>query len=291
MTIVSDPNAVDPGSTTSPSVGTIRYMAPELLNPSAFGMKNNYPTERSDIYSFGVVTFQVSIACRISPMIINTSAQVVTGEQPFSGVREDAIAHKVVGGERPTRPPGPSEWLSDDVWNFISSCLSSSLDSRPDLDSAVDLLDDAADAVEAGREGSCAASGQGKRTSYGGSSASYWLYQSWAQVKRSQSASTALSKRRVDDAPAQSSPSPPQIPAIPCPFIVRTPPDHKARKQERKSKPHLFSLLSALTTLLKNDNRGSLGHGTTPPAFTGAKPPWCTTMPGSFTSPHLTAGC
>ena len=60
IAIISDPNTVDPGSTTSPSVGTVRYMAPELLNPSGFGLKNSNPTKKSDIYAFGVVTYQVS---------------------------------------------------------------------------------------------------------------------------------------------------------------------------------------------------------------------------------------
>ena len=64
--IISDPNTVDPGSTTSPSVGTVRYMAPELLNPSGFGLKNSNPTKKSDTYAFGVVTYQVSNACFIS---------------------------------------------------------------------------------------------------------------------------------------------------------------------------------------------------------------------------------
>jgi len=63
VAIISDPNTVDPGSTTSPSVGTVRYMAPELLNPSGFGLKNSNPTKMSDIYAFGIVSYQVSARC------------------------------------------------------------------------------------------------------------------------------------------------------------------------------------------------------------------------------------
>lgn len=65
VTIISDPNTVDPGSTTSPSVGTVRYMAPELLNPSGFGLQNSNPTKKSDVYAFGVVTYQVGITTYI----------------------------------------------------------------------------------------------------------------------------------------------------------------------------------------------------------------------------------
>ena len=105
-------------------------------------------------------------------MAINDNVQVVTGEQPFSGVEEDAIVWKVVEGERPSRPPGPNEWVSDDIWTFISSCWSPSLDCRPNVEFAVDALDDAADAVGAGLGGSCTARYQGKRTSHSGSGAS-----------------------------------------------------------------------------------------------------------------------
>ena len=63
IAILSDPNTVDPGSTKAPTVSTVRYMAPELLNPSGFGLKNKIPTKRSDIYGFGVVTYQVSTRC------------------------------------------------------------------------------------------------------------------------------------------------------------------------------------------------------------------------------------
>ena len=62
VAIISDPDTVDPGSTTSPSVGTVRYMGPELLNPSGFNLKNSNPTKKSDIYAFGMVTYQVSNA-------------------------------------------------------------------------------------------------------------------------------------------------------------------------------------------------------------------------------------
>ena len=39
--------------------GTTRFMAPELLVPSKFGMMDSLPTRESDIYAFGCVIFQV----------------------------------------------------------------------------------------------------------------------------------------------------------------------------------------------------------------------------------------
>ena len=45
-------------------------MAPELLDPSGFGLKNSNPTKKSDIYAFGVVIYQVSNPCFISSTAI-----------------------------------------------------------------------------------------------------------------------------------------------------------------------------------------------------------------------------
>ena len=43
--------------------GTLAFMAPELLAPSSFGLKNSAPTQEGDIYAFGMVIFQVSVLC------------------------------------------------------------------------------------------------------------------------------------------------------------------------------------------------------------------------------------
>ena len=126
-------------------------MAPELLDPSGFGLKNSNPTKKSDIYAFGIVTYQVSNPCFISGTVTKDSIQVITGQQPFPGAKDGVIIYKVVTGERPGRPAGPNEWLSDDVWNFISRCWSPSRDTRPDVDFAVNALNDAAGTVEVKR--------------------------------------------------------------------------------------------------------------------------------------------
>jgi len=122
-------------------------MAPELLNPSGFGLRNSNPTKKSDIYTFGVVTYQVSIICFLQGTNTQGSIQVITGQQPFPGARDGVIIYSVVTGERPNRPLAPNEWVSDDIWDFISRCWSPSWDSRPDVNFAMNTLNDAADAV------------------------------------------------------------------------------------------------------------------------------------------------
>ena len=58
------------------------------------------------------------------------------------------IIHNVILGGRPDRPQDRTEWLSDDVWNLISRCWSSSWDGRPDVNYVMGALNGAADAVE-----------------------------------------------------------------------------------------------------------------------------------------------
>ena len=145
---MSDPNTINPGSTVSLSVGTVQYMAPELLNPSGFGLKNNIPMKTSDIYVFGVVMYQVSFACWIPGTATKGSVQVITGQQPFPGAKDSMTIFKIVAGERPGCPPDPNEWVSDDVWIFISRCWSALLDSRPDVKFTTNTLTDVVDTVE-----------------------------------------------------------------------------------------------------------------------------------------------
>lgn len=104
------------------------------------------------------------------------SVQVVTGEQPFPGAGDRMIMYSVVTGERPARPQEPNEWVSDDVWGFISRCWSLPWDGRPDVNSAVDALNDAADAAEAKRRKAYAMpTDQGKETLHRGTGMSRML--------------------------------------------------------------------------------------------------------------------
>ena len=91
VAIISDPNTVDPGNTTSPPVGTVRYMAPELLNPSGFGLKNSNPTKRSDVYAFGIVMYQVISAYSVSGLRLKLASRLSRGCNPSSGPRMGSL--------------------------------------------------------------------------------------------------------------------------------------------------------------------------------------------------------
>ena len=49
--------------------GTLAFMAPELLAPPKFGLKGSVPTQQGDIYSFGLVMFQVFLLYCHRPLI------------------------------------------------------------------------------------------------------------------------------------------------------------------------------------------------------------------------------
>ena len=148
--IMSDPKIVGYGIMTPPSVGTIRYAAPELLSPSGCGLGDGNPTKESDDYAFGMVTYEVN-PYFVPGTATEGSFKVTTGLQPFPGAKDGAIMCNIVDGERPVRPSFPNEWVSDNVWSFISRCWGPSWDRRPDVDCVVNVLNDAADSIEARR--------------------------------------------------------------------------------------------------------------------------------------------
>ena len=58
--VITDPTVVEPGITTS-RPGVVRYMAPELLNPTQFHLQNSNPTKESDVYSLAMSTYEVNL--------------------------------------------------------------------------------------------------------------------------------------------------------------------------------------------------------------------------------------
>ncbi|XP_010047803.2 uncharacterized protein LOC104436653 [Eucalyptus grandis] len=86
--------------------GTIPWMAPELFNN-----KNNMVTEKVDVYSFGIVMWEL-----------------LTGEEPYANLRsEDIIAGIIKGTLRPEIP----SWC-DPAWrSLMDRCWSTDVNSRP----------------------------------------------------------------------------------------------------------------------------------------------------------------
>jgi len=120
------------------------FMSPELMIPSKFSFKDSLPTPESDIYAFGLVVFQV---CEQDLEYLPSAyiVQVLTGEQPFRGVRMGELSFNVVAGVRPTKPKNASAiGLSDLLWGFIQRCWDGDLKLRPKVAEVVAQLERAA---------------------------------------------------------------------------------------------------------------------------------------------------
>ena len=58
--VTYDPNTVNAISTSSSVNGSIRWMAPELLNPEEAGLEHVRPSSEADIYAFSMLMWEVS---------------------------------------------------------------------------------------------------------------------------------------------------------------------------------------------------------------------------------------
>ena len=113
---------------SSTSLGdTIRWMAPELLLPGTFALRDSRPTKGSECYALGMVIYEV-----------------LSGRPPFFRCDKAAVVRKVLRGERPRRPRGTKgAWFTADLWEMLGRCWKSLPDERPSLDVVLQCLQDA----------------------------------------------------------------------------------------------------------------------------------------------------
>ncbi|KAG6917270.1 hypothetical protein DXG01_003218 [Tephrocybe rancida] len=87
--------------------GTIRYMAPERLNP---GTRSARPTFASDVFAFGMTLYEI-----------------YTGRYPYWKLNNTRAMMKIVNGDHPS-------WdarILDDVWSLVITCWSFNTSDRP----------------------------------------------------------------------------------------------------------------------------------------------------------------
>ncbi|OCH87303.1 kinase-like protein [Obba rivulosa] len=92
--------------TTTTLAGTVRWTAPELLDPESYGVQP-VRTPQSDVYAFAM-----------------TAWEIFAENVPFHEVPHDtAVILRVGRGVRPDRPVGRAAvGLSDPLWDLISHC-------------------------------------------------------------------------------------------------------------------------------------------------------------------------
>ncbi|KAJ7238886.1 kinase-like domain-containing protein [Mycena rebaudengoi] len=99
-------------TTTSHRAGTLRWTAPELIDPDRFGIQFRRTTA-SDVYAFACMCLEL-----------------YTGRPPFADIREGAVVLKSVQGYRPTRP-STTPPMSDALWNYLDAWWAEDPATRP----------------------------------------------------------------------------------------------------------------------------------------------------------------
>lgn len=100
-------------------------MSPELLDPDQFGLKDSKPTKESDCYALGMVIYEV-----------------LSGQAPFSPLKDFIVMRKVIEGERPLMPEGAERtWFTDDLWRMLELCWETQPETRPSIPVVQQCLD------------------------------------------------------------------------------------------------------------------------------------------------------
>ncbi|KAF7335456.1 Kinase-like protein [Mycena venus] len=94
---------------TSHRAGSIRWMAPELIDPERFGRKF-IRTFATDVYAFGCVCLEL-----------------YTGRPPFAGLSETASMLRIIDGDRPQRELA----MSDVLWGHVNKFWAQDSAMRP----------------------------------------------------------------------------------------------------------------------------------------------------------------
>ncbi|KAJ6579471.1 kinase-like domain-containing protein, partial [Mycena vulgaris] len=101
-------------------VGSLRWMAPELIDPSSFGCSEFSPTQASDVYAFGCVCYEL-----------------YTSQAPFAGLSDIKAMFTVVGGSRPDRPSSTKPAMADTLWELVVKCWAPNYATRPTMKNIV----------------------------------------------------------------------------------------------------------------------------------------------------------
>jgi len=112
-------------SSSSKSIGTMRWMSPERLDPEQFVFEDGRATKASDCYALGMVILEV-----------------LTGQCPFPHDSSPVVMRKIINGERPERPRGgEAVWVTDDLWKMLERCWSPQPKLRPTAEAILEHLE------------------------------------------------------------------------------------------------------------------------------------------------------
>ncbi|KAJ6486720.1 hypothetical protein C8R45DRAFT_266801 [Mycena sanguinolenta] len=118
-TTIADADSTVGVTSSSNRAGSVRWFAPELIEPTNFGCKKFIRTKASDVYAYACVCLEL-----------------YTGNPPFSHLQDVAAMLRVLRGERPEHPPS----ISAPIWRLVTSAWMEDFRARPGIhDVAVSL--------------------------------------------------------------------------------------------------------------------------------------------------------
>ncbi|KAJ6486722.1 kinase-like domain-containing protein, partial [Mycena sanguinolenta] len=97
-------------TSSSNRAGSVRWFAPELIDPTKFGCPKFMRTKASDVYAYACVCLEL-----------------YTQNPPFPHLREIAASLRVIEGERPEQPSG----LSAALWRVVTAAWVQDFRARP----------------------------------------------------------------------------------------------------------------------------------------------------------------
>ena len=100
--------------------GTWTHMAPELLFPKKFGLRDGRVSKQADVYAFGMVVYEV-----------------LTGCPPFGkeGRRFAEVTLRIIKGERPNKPENTQDTgFGGGTWKLVEKCWNGNRDKRPTVE-------------------------------------------------------------------------------------------------------------------------------------------------------------
>ncbi|KAK7040569.1 kinase-like domain-containing protein [Favolaschia claudopus] len=95
---------------SSSHAGSVRWFAPELIQPASFGLQRFVRTFASDVYAYALVCIEL-----------------YTGEPPFFQLKDPAVLLGVIDGMRPERPPS----MSIPLFELVTSAWAADFRIRP----------------------------------------------------------------------------------------------------------------------------------------------------------------
>ncbi|KAF7336043.1 Kinase-like protein [Mycena sanguinolenta] len=112
-TTIDDVDSTTGVTSTSGRAGSVKWFAPELIDPTKFGCSKFVRTKASDVYAYACVCLEL-----------------YTQRPPFSHLRDITASLRVIEGKRPEQPPT----MSVELWQLVTTAWAEDFRARPSID-------------------------------------------------------------------------------------------------------------------------------------------------------------